>query len=134
MICGVMAFKGLLEVFGAIQGLSEAFEMLGVGDVIVAFALPLLVGILTGYGAAVAGVAMPVIAGVSASGAAAGFDFRLISLAIVSSYTGLMNSPAHLCLPVTIGHFKADLGRVLQLVAVASGPGLLVALLLAIIM
>ncbi|HCD41799.1 MAG TPA: hypothetical protein DEQ54_04145 [Firmicutes bacterium] len=63
----------------------------------------------------------------------AGLDFRLISLAIVSSYAGLMNSPAHLCLPVTVGHFKADLGRVLQLVAIASIPSVLIALVRAVI-
>jgi integral membrane protein (TIGR00529 family) len=133
MICGVMAFKGLLEVSGAVQGLSESFEILGVSDVIVAFALPLLVGILTGYGPAVSGVAMPVIAGLSVSVGSAGLDFGLISLAIVSSYAGLMNSPAHLCLPVTVGHFKADLGRVLQLVAIASIPSVLIALVRAVI-
>jgi len=133
MICGVMAFKGVLESSGAVQGLTEAFALLGVSEVIVSFAMPFLVGLLTGYGAATAGVAMPVIASFGVSGGFAGANLRLIALAVISGHAGLMISPAHLCFPITVGHFKADFGRVLQLVAVASIAGVLVAFVSAVI-
>ncbi len=133
MICGVMAFKGVLEASGAVQGLAESFEILGVSKVTVAFAMPFLVALLTGHGAATAGVAMPVIAGLRASGGIADLGLRLIPLAVISGHAGLMISPAHLCFPITVGHFKADFGRVSQFVAMASTAGVLVALVFAVI-
>lgn len=133
MICGVMAFKGVLEGSGAVQGLTEAFEVFGISEVIVSFAMPFLVALLTGYGAATAGVAMPVVAGFGASGGLAGANLRLIALAVISGHAGLMLSPAHLCFPITVGHFKADFGRVFQLVAMASSVGVLVAFIFAVI-
>jgi integral membrane protein (TIGR00529 family) len=131
MICGVMAFKGVLETSGAVQGLTESFEILGVSEVTVAFAMPFLVGLLTGHGAATAGVAMPVIAGLRVSGGLADLGLRLIPLAVISGHAGLMISPAHLCFPITVGHFKADFARVVQLVAIAATAGVLVALVFA---
>jgi integral membrane protein (TIGR00529 family) len=133
MICGVMAFKGVLEASGAVQGLTESFEILGVSKIIVAFAMPFLVGLLTGVGAATAGVAMPIIAGLRMSGGFADMGLRLIPLAVISGHAGLMISPAHLCFPITVGHFKADFGRVLQFVTMASIPGVLVALFFAVV-
>jgi hypothetical protein len=133
IIFGVMAFKGVLESSGAIQCLSESFEMFGVSEVVVAFAMPFLVGLLTGQGSAIAGIAMPVIASFGVSGGLAGTNLRLIALAIISGHTGLMLSPAHICFPITVGHFKADLGKAWQLTAIASSAGVLVAFILAVI-
>ncbi len=133
MICGVMAFKGVLEGSGAIQGLTESFEVFGVSGPIVAFAMPFLVGLLTGYGAAIAGVAMPVVANLGVSGGLAGVNLKLVALAVVSGHAGLMISPAHLCFPITVGHFKADFGSVVQQVAIAATAGILVAFIVAVI-
>lgn len=127
LIAGVMAFKGVLELSGALKELPAFFESAGVPMALVAFAMPFLVGFLTGYAPAYAGLALPVVAGLgaSAAGAAAAAgavgvqpSVGLAVLGVVSGQAGVMLSPAHLCFSLTVAHFKADFAGVYKLVAV----------------
>jgi integral membrane protein (TIGR00529 family) len=127
LVAGVMGFKGVLESSGALNELPAFFEAAGVPMVLVAFLMPFLVGFLTGYAPAYAGLALPVVAGLGASAAgvgamvgAAGIEPSIgyALLGVVSGQAGVMLSPAHLCLTLTVAHFKADFGRVCKLIAV----------------
>lgn len=128
LVAGVMAFKGILELSGALIDLPAFFESAGVPMAFVAFLMPFLVGFLTGYAPAYAGLALPVVAGLGASAAAGGAaaagaagvepSIGYALLGVVSGQAGVMLSPAHLCLTLTVAHFKADFGGVCKLVAV----------------
>ncbi|MEW5865598.1 MAG: DUF401 family protein [Bacillota bacterium] len=117
LIAGVMAFKGVLGLSGAVEQLPAFFEAAGVPMALVAFAMPFLVGFLTGYAPAYAGLALPVVAGLGAAGAGQP-SLSLAILGVVSGQAGVMLSPAHLCFSLTVAHFKADFGRVYRLVAI----------------
>ncbi|MDI7247550.1 MAG: DUF401 family protein [Bacillota bacterium] len=117
LIAGVMAFKGILELSGALQELPAFFESAGVPMALVAFAMPFLVGFLTGYAPAYAGLALPVVAGLGASGAGQP-SLSLAVLGVVSGQAGVMLSPAHLCFSLTVTYFRASFGEVYKLVAV----------------
>ncbi len=117
LIAGVMAFKGVLELSGALQELPAFFESAGVPMALVAFAMPFLVGFLTGYAPAYAGLALPVVAGLGASGAGQP-SLSLAVLGVVSGQAGVMLSPAHLCFSLTVTYFRASFGEVYKLVAV----------------
>jgi len=129
LIAGVMAFKGVLELSGALEELPAFFESSGVPVILVAVVMPFLVGFLTGYAPAYAGLALPVVAGLGApiaGGAAAATagtflaqrSIDLAILGVVSGQAGVMLSPAPLCLSLTVAHFGADFGGVCKLVAI----------------
>lgn len=117
LIAGVMAFKGVLRLSGAVEQLPRFFEAAGVPLPLVAFVLPFLVGFLTGYGPAWAGLALPVVAALGGTSAGQA-PLGLAVLGIVSGQAGVMLSPAHLCFSLTVAHFRADFGRVYKLVAI----------------
>ncbi|MEW6226887.1 MAG: DUF401 family protein [Bacillota bacterium] len=117
LIAGVMAFKGVLGLSGAVEQLPTFFEAAGVPMALVAFAMPFLIGFLTGYAPAYAGLALPVVAGLGAAGTGQP-SLSLAILGVVSGQAGVMLSPAHLCFSLTVAHFKADFGKVYKLVAI----------------
>lgn len=117
LIAGIMAFKGILGLSGAVEELPVFFESAGVPMALIAFTLPFLVGFLTGLAPAYAGLALPVVAGLGV--ASTGHpSLGLAVLAVVSGQAGVMLSPAHLCFSLTVAHFKADFGEVYKLVAI----------------
>lgn len=123
LVLGVLLFKDMLAATGAVNSLPVFFASLGVPSVLVIIALPLAVGLLTGIAQAPIGIAFPIVIGLSGGAV----DLRLIALAFASSFAGTMLSPAHLCLVLTIEHFKASIGRVLSMSALPQAAVLLVA-------
>ncbi|MDO8673804.1 MAG: DUF401 family protein [Dehalococcoidia bacterium] len=109
LVLGVMIFKQMLVESRAVDALPAFAASQGIPVFVVVFALPFLVGLLTGYAQAVVGIAFPVFLGLSGSG---GLDMNLVAFGFVSGFAGVLLSPTHLCLILTIQHFKADFGRV----------------------
>lgn len=109
LVVGVMIFKEVLVRSGAVDALPAFAASQGVPVAVVVFALPFVVGLLTGYAQAFVGITFPVLLGLVDAGAA---EMNLAAFGFVSGFAGVLLSPTHLCLILTIQHFKADFGKV----------------------
>ncbi len=111
MVIGIMSFKGMLDATGAIQSLPRFFEQSGLPHVVVYFALPFLVGILTGLTVGFVGATFPLITAMTGGIP----DPGVITFAFASGFAGVMLSPTHLCLLLTVRYFNADLAKTYRL-------------------
>ncbi|MEG6523380.1 DUF401 family protein [Desulfotomaculum sp. 1211_IL3151] len=99
---GTMAFKDVLEVSGAVEQVSSAFNNIGIHPIAALILLPLLIGILTGLVQACIGVSFPLVMALVEPSAS------YVMLAYVAGVSGVMLSPVHLCFILTVEYFKAD--------------------------
>ncbi len=111
MVAGIMVFKGMLDASGAIEALPLFFRESGLPPVVVLFALPFLVGLLTGLTVAFVGATFPIITAMLGGHP----DPATITFAFASGFAGVMLSPTHLCLVLTVRYFKADLAGTYRL-------------------
>lgn len=114
MVFGIMAFKGMLETSGAIEALPRFFRESGLPPAAIFFALPFLVGLLTGLTVGFVGATFPIIVAMTGGHP----DPGVITFAFASGFTGVMLSPTHLCLLLTVQYFKADLAGTYRLMYV----------------
>ena len=114
MVIGIMVFKGMLEASGAIEALPLFFEQSGLPTGIVLFALPFIVGLLTGLTVGFVGATFPIITAMMGGHP----DPATITFAFASGFAGVMLSPTHLCLLLTIRYFKADMAGTYRLMYV----------------
>ena len=114
MVFGIMAFKGMLGASGAIEALPRFFRESGLPPVAIFFALPFLVGLLTGLTVGFVGSTFPIIVAMTGGNP----DPGVITFAFASGFTGVMLSPTHLCLLLTVQYFKADLAGTYRLMYV----------------
>jgi hypothetical protein len=105
MTVGTMAFNGMLNASGAIHALPSFFKESGVPTGVVLFALPFLVGLLTGLTVGFVGTTFPIIMALLGGHP----DVGSITFAFASGFAGMLLSPTHLCLLLTIQYFKADM-------------------------
>ncbi len=111
MVVGVMTFKGMLDASGAIVALPRLFERSGMPAAAILFALPFLAGLLTGLTVGFVGATFPVITAMAAGHP----DPATVTFAFASGFAGVMLSPTHLCLLLTVRFFRADLGGTYRL-------------------
>ncbi|MEI7904217.1 MAG: DUF401 family protein, partial [Candidatus Firestonebacteria bacterium] len=123
LIFGVMYFKNMLEISGAVTELTAYFKFANVPLPLIVFAMPFLVGLLTGVVQAYVGITFPLILPFITVGAV--LDTQMLSFAFVSGYVGVMLSPVHLCFVLTCEYFKVELTEVYPLLLYLS-PFLLV--------
>jgi len=114
MVTGIMAFKGMLEASGAITALPVFFQRSGLPPVIILFFLPFIVGLLTGLTVGFVGATFPIITAMLGGHP----DPGAITFAFASGFAGVMLSPTHLCLLLTVQYFKADLAGTYRLMYV----------------
>jgi uncharacterized protein len=114
MIVGIMVFKGMLDASGAIEALPAFFTASGMPMSIVLFALPFVVGLLTGLTVGFVGATFPIITAMLGGHP----DPGSITFAFASGFAGVLLSPTHLCLLLTIQYFKADIARTYRLIYV----------------
>jgi hypothetical protein len=105
MVVGIMVFKGMLEASGAIEALPALFKQSGLPTGVVLFALPFIVGLLTGLTVGFVGATFPIITAMLGGHP----DPAAITFAFASGFAGVMLSPTHLCLLLTVQYFKADM-------------------------
>lgn len=113
MVVAVIIFKDILMATGAVTTLPLFFASLGLPPELVVIVLPFIVGMATGMSQAFVATTFPILLGLSAGGAV---DLRLVALGYVSGFAGVMLSPVHLCLILTVEALKADLGKVYRMV------------------
>ncbi|HEX9021518.1 MAG TPA: DUF401 family protein [Nitrospirota bacterium] len=111
MVVGVMVFKGMLDASGAIEALPLFFSRSGLPAGVIFFALPFIVGLLTGLTVAFVGATFPIIMAMLGGNPGLG----PITFAFASGFAGVMLSPTHLCLLLTLRYFKADMAGTYRL-------------------
>ncbi len=111
MVLGVMVFKSMLGATGAIESLPRFFRESGMPPVAVYFALPFIVGLLTGITVAFVGSTFPLIVAMNSGHP----DPAIITFAYAAGFAGVLLSPTHLCLLLTVRYFKADLAGTYRL-------------------
>ncbi len=112
-----LLFKNMLLATGAGGRLVEASQGLGVPVWLLAFSVPFLLGLVAGGENFFAATAMPVLYPVIAGGGVV--DGGLLGLAYLGGFLGVMLSPVHLCLALTLEYFGAEPGPVMARVAAA---------------
>jgi integral membrane protein (TIGR00529 family) len=111
MVIGIMVFKGMLDATGAIEALPVFFRQSGLPMGVVLFALPFIVGLLTGLTVGFVGATFPIITAMMGGNP----DLGAITFAFASGFAGVMLSPTHLCLLLTIRYFNADMAGTYRL-------------------
>ena len=126
LVAGIMAFRGMLEAAGMVDSLPRLFARLGLPPAAMVVFFPLVLGLLIGLSQGFVGASFPLLLGVLGTGH--GARMGLVALAFVSGFAGVMLTPLHFCLVLTIQHFRADLGLVWRRIA----PAMLLILLAAV--
>lgn len=112
LLASVMMFKRILEVSGALSSLTEVFPPEGNYAYFLLFIIPFFLGLLTGVNHAFVGIAFPILLPIFGS---PNPDMVLVMFAYVSGFVGILLSPAHLCLILTVDYFQADIGSVYKI-------------------
>ncbi len=112
LIASVMVFKRILEVSGALSSVTSVFRPEGISAYLLLFTVPFFLGLLTGVNHAYVGISFPILLPIFGS---ENPDMVLVLFAYVSGFVGILLSPAHLCLVLTLDFFKADLRDVYKI-------------------
>lgn len=117
-VFGVMIFKRVVEDAGAVETIPAALGGLGLSPMLVGFAVPHLVGLLTGTPPAAIALSVPLVAPVMET---TGLEPAMAAVwMFVGAFSGIMLSPLHLCLALTREYFGAHWGRLYRLIAPAT--------------
>ncbi len=103
LIAGVMLFKEVLEVSGAVSNISRFFSENNIPLLPVLFLMPFITGILTGITVGFVGSTFPLIYSLT------GADPHSFTFAFASGFIGVLLSPVHVCLILTREYFRADM-------------------------
>lgn len=110
LVAGVMAFRGLLMDAGIVEALPGLFAGIGLPPAALVVLLPLTVGLLVGITVGAVGASFPLLLVFLGTGAEA--RMGSVVLAYMAGNAGVMLSPVHLCLILTVQFFQARMGRV----------------------
>jgi len=105
LVFSIMIFKQMVEVSGAADALSAILMAWGIAPVVVAMAVPLALGMLTGLVSSMVGIAFPLLLPFI-SGSEVYLNYAV--LAFAAGFIGVLLSPMHLCLALTRDYFHAD--------------------------
>jgi integral membrane protein (TIGR00529 family) len=103
LVFGVMIFKEMLQLSGAVDGIAKAITDAQIPYLIIFITLPFFVGLITGISVGFVGSTFPILLQLKET-----LSYE-ISIAFVSGYAGVLLSPLHLCLILTKDYFKADI-------------------------
>ena len=110
LLYAVMLYKATIESSGAAQAVFSDMQAMGLPALVILVALPLLMGLATGFSIGFAGIALPLLVPYIASDS--GIHGYALLLAYTSGMVGLLLSPLHLCLILSAEYFKANLVKV----------------------
>lgn len=102
LIVAIMMFAGILEDSGASRAIPETFVAMKIPLFFIFMALPFVLAVLTGINTAFVGLTFPILASL-----AGGLTVKSTALAYIAGMAGVMVSPVHLCLVLTLNYFKA---------------------------
>ena len=106
MIFSIFIFKDVINASGIVSSMGA------VGDstvllLLVIIVLPLFCGVLTGIMVGYVGACFPIIIGIIIKSGLEAYMVPLIILSLVAGNIGMMLSPLHVCLVVTLNYFKS---------------------------
>ncbi|MFH0931042.1 MAG: DUF401 family protein [Candidatus Zixiibacteriota bacterium] len=127
LILGIMIFKKIIEVSGAVTVIPQTLSTWGISPVLVICLVPFAVGALTGVTTAFIGISYPILLSFLKPD---GINYGYAMLAYAAGFTGVMASPVHLCLVLTKDYFKATFSGIYKLIIPPSIVLMLVALIL----
>ncbi|MEK7713717.1 MAG: DUF401 family protein [Deltaproteobacteria bacterium] len=104
LILGVMLFKELMEMTGAVNNIGELLLSWGIPLMPLLVILPFISGLLTGVTVGFVGSTFPLLMHLMP-----GFPIGAVSLAFASGFIGVLLSPVHVCLVLTREYFGADM-------------------------
>jgi len=111
LIFGVMTLMYAIDKTGVAAVFYSELLQMHIPPLIVVFVVPFVVGILTGVTSAYIGVGFPIV--LPLLGTAAVSQSAGMLMAFAGGFMGVMSSPVHLCLVLTIDFFKASLIKTL---------------------
>jgi hypothetical protein len=126
MVFGVMLFSSIIRASGAADGVAADIKQLGLPPIFVICLLPAILGYLTGITHSFVAGSFPILLPFIPEGPD---GFKVISLAYACGFLGVLISPVHFCLILTVEYFKSDLMRVVRLLLPPMAVILAVALL-----
>ena len=110
LLYAIMLYKATIESSHAAEVLITDMQAIGLPNLVILVALPLLMGLAAGISMAFAGIALPLL--IPYIVLDSGINSYALLLAYVSGMTGVLLSPLHLCLILSAEYFKANLARV----------------------
>lgn len=110
LIAGVLYFKEMLITTGVVNWLPLYFKSLGIPEILVVSSLTFLVAIAIGLSQGYVAATFPLLTGIIGTGSA--LNPGMFILAFVSGFVGIMLTPLHLCMILTIDHYHADFYKV----------------------
>ncbi|MBR4944840.1 MAG: DUF401 family protein [Peptococcaceae bacterium] len=103
-ILAILLFQGMLYATGTIDGLIDFFQSSGIPAAAVVYLTAFFMGLLTGLPQGFAAIAFPLILPMLGPG-----SLDALALTYICGLTGVMLSPAHLCLIVTVEYFHSTM-------------------------
>lgn len=131
LIVGILFFKEMLAASGVISWLPVYLKSLGVPDLLVLVCLTFFVAFAIGLSQGYVAATFPLLIGIIGTGQQ--LNPGALVLAYISGFVGILLSPVHLCLLLTVDYFKADLIKVWRKVVLPGMVLLLSAFLFAVI-
>ena len=110
---GIFFFKNIMNS-GIASRVSVELTSLHVSPLILLFFLPFIVTFVTGITSTSVGISYPLIESFLFINGK--LSLSLMGLAFTGAVAGVLLSPLHLCLIVTVRYFKANLGKVYSLI------------------
>lgn len=107
LIFGVMYFKNILEVSGAVNDMSKFFNVINLPMRVILFAMPFLIGMLTGVVQAFIAITFPLLFPLIMING--GVNLHMLSFAYISGYVGVLLSPVHLCYLLSCEYFDVEI-------------------------
>jgi hypothetical protein len=126
MVFGIMVFSSVIQMSGAADGAAADIEMIGLPPIFIICLLPALLGYLTGITHSFVAGSFPILIPFFPDGPE---KLPLISLAYACGFIGVLISPVHFCLILTVEYFKSDLMSVVKLLLPPCALVFIVALL-----
>ncbi len=112
LIWGIMIFKEILMVSGAVDSVGREFAETALPSLVLVIGFPVLLAIITGYPAAIVGLSLPLLLPlVQGTGNTLGY----VMLVVASGLCAHLLSPMHLCLVMTREYYGADMNKLYRM-------------------
>ncbi len=115
LVFGILSFQMVVELVGAVESITKLATSYHLPEELIIFIVCFTIGILTGMVSAYVGLGYTLLAGFLYQPEIVPSN---IFFAYLSGFVGIMLSPSHVCLILTIDYFKTDLMMVYRRLAV----------------
>ncbi|MET1101769.1 MAG: DUF401 family protein [Pyrodictiaceae archaeon] len=112
-----LLFKDLLLVSQGPRTIMGVLTSLGLSQPLLVYLIPFILGLSAGGENFFAATAMPLLSTMIKT--ADGINWRLLYLAYSGGFLGVMLSPVHLCLVLTLEYYRADMSKTMAMVFAA---------------